>query len=142
MGDILLRYPSNNHTFMPSIGSLCVGSSYILIFLPYNRSLEKWHFLALKILLLPQFSTYRHWTGFIVKRKQVRITNYIGLPINCLKKNYKILKLFLWPQKNAHCSKNSLKFIINFFLKKNVIGHTYIYTKCNDNFKFTISLKC
>ena len=69
-------------TFMPSIGSLCVGSFYLFIFLPYSCSPEKWHFPALKSLLLPQFSTYRHWTGFIVKRKQVHIINYLGLPIN------------------------------------------------------------
>ena len=36
-----IGYPSNNHTFMPSIGSLCVGSFYIFIFLPYNHSPEK-----------------------------------------------------------------------------------------------------
>ena len=35
-----------------------------------------------KSLLLPQFSTYRHWTGFIVKKKQVHTTDYLGLPIN------------------------------------------------------------
>ena len=38
---ILLRYPSNNHTFMPSIGSLCVGSFYSFNVLRYNRSPEK-----------------------------------------------------------------------------------------------------
>ena len=71
---------------MPSIGSLCVGSFYSLLFLSYNHSPEKCYFPALKRPLLPQFSTYRHQTGFIVKRKQVRITNYRGLPINWLKK--------------------------------------------------------
>ena len=34
-------YPSNNHTFMPSIGSLSVCSFYLLIFLPYDLSPEK-----------------------------------------------------------------------------------------------------
>ena len=38
---ILLGYPSNNHTFIPSIGSLCVGSFYSFNFLRYNRSPEK-----------------------------------------------------------------------------------------------------
>ena len=79
---ILLGYPSNNHTFMPSIGPLCVGSVYIFIFLPYNSSPEKWRFQALNRLPLPQFSTDRHHTGFVVKRKQACITNYRGLPIN------------------------------------------------------------
>ena len=41
--------------------------------------------------------------------------------------------------KNTRFSKNSPKFIIH--LKKKIIGHTYIYTKCNDNFKFTVSIK-
>ena len=58
-----------------------VPSIYSFFYLNYNRSPEKWRFPALKSLLLPQFSTYRHRTGFIVKRKQVRITNYLGLPI-------------------------------------------------------------
>ena len=47
----------------------------------------------------PQFSTYRHRTGFSVKRKQVCITNYTGLPINCelyLKKKLKLLILPLF----------------------------------------------
>ena len=38
---ILLRYPSNDHIFMPSIGSLCVGSFYIFNFLCYNCSPEQ-----------------------------------------------------------------------------------------------------
>ena len=37
-------------------------------------------------------------------------------------------------------SKNCLKFIIQFFFHKDIIGHTYICTKCNNNFKFTLSL--
>ena len=51
------RRPSNNHTFMPSIGSLCVGSFYLFIFVSHNRSPEKWHFPALKRLLHPEFWT-------------------------------------------------------------------------------------
>ena len=57
----------------------------LIHFLPYNRSPEKWRFLSLKSLLLPQFSTYRHRTGFIVQRKQVCISNYLGLPIHLLR---------------------------------------------------------
>ena len=129
--------PGNNCTFMPSIGSSCVGYFYLFIFLSYNHSPEKWRFPALKSLLLPQFLTYRHRTGFIVKRKQVRITNYLGLPINWLKKN----QSYLFCEKNTRCSKNSLKCIIQLFFQKEIIGHTYICIKCNDNFKFIISLK-
>ena len=126
---------------MPSIGSLCVVSFYSFIFLYYNRSPEKWRFLALKSLLLPQFLTYRHWTGFTVKRKQVRITNYLGILINLFLFFYTFLKLLILPKKNTRISKNSIKFIILFFLQKEIIGHTYICTKCKDNFKFSISLK-
>ena len=115
---MLLGYPSNNHTFMPSIGSLCVGSFYLFNFLPYNHSPEKWRFPALKSLLLPQFSTNRHQTGFIVKRKQVRITNYLSLPINWLLLFFFFLKLMILPQKNTHFSKHSTKFIIHFFSKR------------------------
>ena len=45
----------------------------------------------------------------------------------------------LW-RGNFTISKYSVKFIIDFFQKK-IFGHTYIFTKCIDNFKFTISLK-
>ena len=53
----------------------------------------------------------------------------------------KLLKLLFLPQKNTRISKNSIKFIINFFFQKEIIGHMYIFTTCIDNFKFTISLK-
>ena len=59
---------------------------------------EKWYFQSLQSLLLPQFSTYRHRTRFIVKRKQVRITNYLGIPINYYF-FYIFLKLFILPKK-------------------------------------------
>ena len=84
----LLGYPSNNHAFMPFTGSLWIGSFYLFNFLYHNHS-WKVTFAALKSPLLLQSSTYRHSTGFIVKRKQVRITNYLGLPINfCFKVAY------------------------------------------------------
>ena len=51
------------------------------------------------------------------------------------------LKLLILREKNTRFSKKSLKFIIHFFFQKEIIGHTHICTKCNDNFKFTISLK-
>ena len=48
----------------------------------------------------------------------------------------KFLKLFILP-KNMRISKNS-RF---FFFQKPIIGNTYIFTKCIDDFKFWISLK-
>ena len=47
-----------------------------------NCTPEKWCFQSLQSLLLPQFSTYMNQTGFIVKRKQLRITSYLAIPIN------------------------------------------------------------
>ena len=44
-----------------------------LFFYPTTTLLQS--FPAFNSLLLPQFSTYRHRTGFNVKRKRVRITN-------------------------------------------------------------------
>ena len=104
-----------------------------------NRSPEKLRFRSLHSLLLPQFSTYRLRTGFNVKKKQVRMPNYFRIPINFKVFFDKFLKLFVLP-KNTCISKNSIKFIIHL---KNIyiIEHTYIFTKCNDNFKFSISLK-
>ena len=41
-------------------------------------------FSGTKKIIEPQFSTYRHWTGFIVKRKQVRISPCLSFPLNWL----------------------------------------------------------
>ena len=72
-----------------------VPSIYSFFYLTsYNSSPEKWHFSAAKSLLLTQFSTYRHQTGFMVKRKQVHITNYLGLPINHSAEYVKYAKIF------------------------------------------------
>ena len=102
----LLGYPINNHTFMPSIGSLCVGSFCLLIFLSYNLSPEKWRFPALKSLLLPQFWTYRHRTGFIVKWKQLLIKESLCQNFKLVNIFYKFLKLsILTKQKYAYFKK-------------------------------------
>ena len=82
---------------------------------------EQWCFPALKSLLPPQFSTYRYRTGFIVKRKQVRITNYLGLPLYWFKKNC------LFCPKNTYFSKNCIKFIIRFFSKSDNWAYVYMY---------------
>ena len=111
-----------------------------VIFLPYNHSPEKWNFPALKRHQTPQFSTYRHRTGFIVKRKQVRIIPYIMEPLNWLKKKKKNLKLLILAKTNAIFKKiHRIYFWICFH--KYIWNYTYICTICNDNFKFTISLK-
>ena len=79
---ILLGYPGNIHTCMASISSLCVSIIFFTLHVCINRSPGNWRFRSLQSKFLPQFSTYRHRTGFIVKRKQVRIEKYIGKPIN------------------------------------------------------------
>ena len=71
---ILLGYPSNINTSCLLLVLYVLVPSIDLFFYP-----EKRHFLALKSLLLPQFSTYR---GFIVKRIQMRILEYHSIPIN------------------------------------------------------------
>ena len=111
---MLHGYPSNIHTFMPSIGSWSVIINFSII-LNKNRSPEKWRFSALKSLLLPQFSTYRHRTSFILKRKQVHIANYPRLPIKIF--FFKYLKLFILPPKTMSFSKNSINFFFFFFSK-------------------------
>ena len=49
--------------------------------------------------------------------------------------------LILGEKKKCALQKNSLKFIIINFFKNEIIGLAYICTKCNDRFKFTVSLK-
>ena len=75
---------------------------------------------------------------FIVKRKQVRITNCLGILIIFFFLN---LKLFILPKKYAHIKKIH-KIYYSFSCQKlTIIGNTYIFTECIDNFKFSISLK-
>ena len=113
--------------FTSSIGPLCVGSFYLFNFLPYNCSPEKWCFPALKSLLLPQFSTYRHRTGFIVKRKQVRITNYLGCPINLLFFIVFIFSSCLFCQKKYALFKIFPEIYYYFFSKRDNWAYIYMY---------------
>ena len=53
----------------------------------------------------------------------------------------KKIKLFIFRKKIRLFKRfPKIYYVFNFF-QKEIIGHTYICTKCNDNFKFTISLK-
>ena len=65
---------------------------------------------------------------FIVKRKQELVIFLL------------IFKVFFFAQKRSEFQKFH-KIYYSFFLQKEIIGHTYILTKCIDNFKFSISLK-
>ena len=56
------------------------------------------------------------------------------------KKNVQIFKVVYFPREYIPLKK-IIKFIIHFFFQKEIIEHTYICTKCNGNFKFSISLK-
>ena len=126
---------------MPSIGSLCVGCFYIFIFLPYNPSPEKWHFPALKRYQRPQFSTYRHRTGFIMKRKQVHISPCDCLPLNLLVFFILILKFAYFGTKKYAILKKFPKIYLWSFFQNPALKYTYICTICNDNFKLMLSLK-
>ena len=92
---------------MPSFGSLCVCFFYSLLFLSDNSSPEKLQFPALKSLRLSQFSTYRHRTGFIAKRKQVRIQEYLEIPINVVIFFFFFFKVAYFAPKNTSFQKNS-----------------------------------
>ena len=96
----LRGYPSNIHTCMPSIGSWCAIIKFFIIHVWINRSPEKWRFRSLQSLLLPQFLTYRHRTRLIVKKKQVRITNYLGNTNKLVIKNTNF-KIILFSKKYA-----------------------------------------
>ena len=50
-------------------------------------------------------------------------------------------KVYFSPPQNTCISKKSVKFIIHFVFQKKIIGHTYKFTKCIDNLKFSASLK-
>ena len=64
--------------------------------------------------------------GFIVKRKQVRMLEYLGTPLNCYF-FYKIFNLLFLPQKKCTISKNSIKFILFFFLQRDISAYVYTY---------------
>ena len=127
---------------MPSIGSWCViiNDYMFLIIHVVKNALLKSDISGLFKAYSSQFSTYRHRTGFIVKRKQVRMLEYLSEPLIGTLFFYKFLNLFIW-LKNILISKNFIKFIIKFFIHKDIFQHTYIFIKCFDNFKFSISLK-
>ena len=130
---------------MPSIGSLCVGFFDSFIFLSYNLSPEKLRFQhstfsALKSLLLPQFSTYRYRTAFIIKRKQVCIQESLWQNYILVSFFYTFLKSSILPKKYAYFKKfHKIYYSVIFF--KMAFLYTYIFTKYINNFKFSISLK-
>ena len=123
---------------MPSIGYLCVASFYLVIFLPCHWKVT---FSGTKKIIEPQFSTYRHRTGFIVKRKQVRISPCLSFPLNWLFFFILILKVAYFGTKKYVILKKISKIYFWFFFKKPALRSTYICTIFNDNFKFKLSLK-
>ena len=52
-----------------------------------------------------------------------------------------ILKLLILAKKKSWFSKNSIKFFVQFFYHEYIRNYMYICTICNNNFKFTLSLK-
>ena len=112
-------YPSNIHTFMPSIGSSCVMIN-LSISIPPSWKVT---FPVTSKPTPPTVFNLQALNWVHCGKKQVHITNYLGIPINW----YKFLKSIIFAQKNVRTSKNSIKFIIHFF-QKEIIGHTYIFT--------------
>ena len=121
------------HTIMPStllcllFTLLCLLHFYafyswcVIINFFYNSchkkcSREKSCLWSLQSLLLLQFSTYWHRTGFIVKRKRVHTTNYFGMPINVYFIFFQIFEVFILPKEYA-LFKNFLKIYYSFFFQ-------------------------
>ena len=118
---------------MPSIGYLCVSSFYSLLLPPYNCSPEKWHFRHSNDLSSHSFQPTGIKLGSLWRGNRCKLQRFI----------YKLFifffKLLILPKKYA-LFKKFPKIYYSIFFQKPVIGHTYICTKCIDNFKFTISL--
>ena len=72
----------------------------------------------------PTVSTYRHPTGFIVKKKHVHMPNYLGLPLVG-----KLLFLKFILLKKICAFQKFHKIYYSFFLIKLIIGYTCIFTK-------------
>ena len=116
-----------------------------------NRAPEKWRFRSLQSLLLPQFSTYRYRTGFIVKRKQgCSIGEELGVPLlwntQLIFNTYKLKKksnfeICLFCPKNTRISRNSVKFIIHFFLQKSKFSIRMYVVNAMITINFWLSLK-
>ena len=128
--------------YLGSVGS--VGSTPLFVMapslIPSFPSPENLCFWQMKSLLIAQFSTYKHRTRFIVKRKQVRIEVYRYTTYTFLFFIFKLMKIF-FHVKNMRISKKSLNFIVHYNCTEFILPYTYLYTKCNDIFKFSVSLK-
>ena len=124
---------------MPSIGSLCVGSFYIFIFLlqplPWKVTFSGTQKSSQPTLFNLQASDLVHCEEETGAYYQLSRLTYK------LVKKKLIFKVAYFAKKKYALFKKFPKIYYSFFFQKNIIGHTYICTKCNDNFKFTISLK-
>ena len=126
---------------MPSIGSLCVGSFYSFIFLCSTA------------LLKSEFSgTQKHTPPTVFNLQAldwVHCEEETGVYYELSQFTYKLFKKMLHilkvgyfaPKKYALFKKLPKTYIHFFFFQKEIIGHMYVCTMYNDNFKFTISLK-
>ena len=78
----------------------------------------------------------------------LRCEEETGTHYSISRRTSKLVSFFLWilkvayfGTKNTRFSKNSIKLIFDFFFHEYIWNYTYIWTICNDNFKFTLSLK-
>ena len=122
---ILLGYPSNNHTF-----------SFLLVLYVLVPSIYSFFYLTTTLL---KSDIFRHSKAYSSHGFQPT-----GIGLGPLRRGNRcvlpIISVYLQIDKKNHTFQKIPNFLI-FFFKKRIIGNTYIRTKCNDNFKFAISLK-
>ena len=128
---LLLGNPSNIHTYMPSIGSLCLIINFSITHVCINHSPEKWRFWSLQSLLLPQFFLLPEETcaHAAISRQTSKLVPFF----------YPFLKLLIL-QKNV-TFKIFPKIYYWLWSEKSISQYTYIFTKCNDDFQFSILSK-
>ena len=117
---ILLGYPSNNHTFMPSIGSGCVGSFYSCIFLlkPFSWKVT---FSGTQKPTPPTVFNLQALDWVHCEEETGVYCQLSRVTYKLVKKNYKFLMFVIFPQKRDF-QKKILKFILQFFFKKRYLG--------------------
>ena len=122
---------------MPSIGFLCIGSFYSFIFLTYNRSPEKVTFSGTQKPIPPTVFN-------LLASDWVHCEEETGAYYQLSRFTYKLVKKklsCLYFAKKIRAFQKIQYNLLFISFQKEIIRHTYICTKCNNDFKFTLSLK-
>ena len=129
---ILLGYPSSIHTFMPTIGSWCVIINFSTIHVIWTP--------LLKIDISGHFKAY---SSLSFKPTGIGIA-HMGKPRSTSKFEHFFLQIYkavyFAKKKTPAFQQIPENLLFSFFLKL-IIWNTYIFTKCVNYFKFSISLK-